>query len=73
MLEGHCDDRGTDEYNFVLGYKRAEVVQQALLTAHIDKGKLAVSSHGRQESACQSNDESCRQKDRRVHLTVIQN
>ena len=73
ILEGYCDDRGTDEYNFALGYKRADAARQALLSAQIDKEKLAVSSHGKKESACGSNDESCRQKNRRVHLTAIQN
>jgi outer membrane protein OmpA-like peptidoglycan-associated protein len=73
ILEGYCDDRGTDEYNFVLGYKRAEAVRQALVANHLDKERLAVASHGRQESTCQPNDDACRQKDRRVHLVVIQN
>ena len=73
ILEGYCDDRGTDEYNFALGYKRAEVVRQALLAAQIGKERLAVSSHGKKESPCRSDDEFCRQNNRRVHLTAIQN
>jgi outer membrane protein OmpA-like peptidoglycan-associated protein len=72
-LEGYCDDRGTDGYNFILGYKRAEAVRQALLTFHIDKDKIAVSSRGKQESICQADVELCHQKDRRVRLTVTQN
>src|SRR5262249_51247347 len=39
ILEGHCDDRGSDEYNFVLGYKRAEAAREALIAAGIDKEK----------------------------------
>jgi outer membrane protein OmpA-like peptidoglycan-associated protein len=73
ILEGYCDDRGSDEHNFVLGYKRAEAVRQALLAAHVDKDKLMVSSHGKKESTCRADDEACRQKNRRVHLTAIQN
>lgn len=73
ILEGYCDDRGTDEYNFSLGYQRAEAVRQALLAARIDAGKLTVSSHGKKDSTCPPDDESCRQKNRRVHLTAIQN
>ena len=74
ILDGYCDDRGTDEYNFVLGYKRAEAAMQALLAAQIDKERLAVSSHGRKEAvSCQPNDKSCHQKNRRVHLWAIQN
>jgi outer membrane protein OmpA-like peptidoglycan-associated protein len=73
ILEGYCDDRGGEGYNFVLGSKRAEAVKQALLTFHIQRDKIAVSSRGKKESTCQASDEPCRQKDRRVHLTVIQN
>ena len=73
ILEGYCDDRGADEYNFSLGYKRAAVARQGLLAAQIDPQRLKVSSHGNKESGCQPNDESCRQKNRRVHLTAIQN
>lgn len=73
VLEGYCDDRGTDEYNFVLGYKRAEATRQVLIANHLDKERLGLSSHGRQESACQSGNDACRQKERRVHLLVIQN
>jgi outer membrane protein OmpA-like peptidoglycan-associated protein len=73
MVEGYCDDRGGDEYNFALGYKRAEKVLEALLAAQIKKERVTVASHGKKESNCQVNDESCRQKNRRVHLTAIQN
>lgn len=73
IVEGYCDDRGTDEYNFALGYKRAEAVLNALVAAQIEKEKLALSSHGKKESNCQANDESCQQKNRRVHLIPIQN
>ena len=54
-------------------FKRAEAARQALRAAQIDKEKLAVSSHGKKESACPSIDESCRLKNRRVHPTAIQN
>ena len=73
ILEGYCDDRGTDQYNFVLGYQRAEAVRKVLLDSHIAQEKLAVASHGKRESSCPANDESCQQKNRRVHLAVIQN
>ncbi len=73
IVEGHCDDRGTDEYNFVLGYQRAEEVRNALLDAGIDRNRLTVSSHGKKESTCAPDDESCRRKQRRVHLTVVRN
>jgi peptidoglycan-associated lipoprotein len=73
IVEGHCDDRGTDEYNFVLGYQRAEAVRSALVAAGINANKLTVSSHGKKGSTCTPDDESCRRKQRRVHLTAVQN
>ena len=73
ILEGYCDDRGSDDRNLILGYKRAEAARQALLAAHIDKDKIKVSSHGRNEAAlCQPSDGDCHQKNRRVHITVVQ-
>jgi outer membrane protein OmpA-like peptidoglycan-associated protein len=73
LLEGYCDDRGSDEYNFVLGYKRAEAARQALIAVQIGKDKLKVSSQGRKAALCQPNDESCRRKNRGVHLMVLEN
>jgi peptidoglycan-associated lipoprotein len=73
IIEGFCDDRGSDAHNFELGYKRAEAVRQALVAAQIDDKKLALSSHGKKTTTCEPTDESCRQKNRHVHLTAIQN
>jgi outer membrane protein OmpA-like peptidoglycan-associated protein len=73
IVEGHCDDRGTDEYNFVLGYQRAEVVRDALVAAGVDAERLVVSSHGKKDSRCAPDDEPCRRHQRRVHLTSVQN
>jgi outer membrane protein OmpA-like peptidoglycan-associated protein len=73
ILEGYCDDRGNDDYNFALGYKRAEAARQALVAAQIGKDKLTLTSHGRKDAACPPKDEACHQRNRRVHLTVIQN
>jgi outer membrane protein OmpA-like peptidoglycan-associated protein len=73
LLEGYCDDNGSDEYNFVLGYKRAETVQQALIAAGIDKDKLKLSSRGRKAALCQPNDEPCHRKNRGAQLMVIEN
>lgn len=73
ILEGYCDDRGGDEYNFALGYKRAEAAQQALVAAQIDKQRITLSSHGKKDSTCQAGDDSCRQNNRRVHIRAVQN
>jgi outer membrane protein OmpA-like peptidoglycan-associated protein len=73
MLEGYCDDRGNDQYNFNLGYNRADAVRKELTDDGIDAQKLSVTSHGRKDSTCAADDEVCRAKNRRVHLTGVQN
>lgn len=73
ILEGYCDDRGSDDHNLMLGAARAEAARKALLAAQVDADKLKVSSRGRKDSVCRPDDEACRRKNRRVHLVVIQN
>jgi outer membrane protein OmpA-like peptidoglycan-associated protein len=73
IVEGYCDDLGSDRYNFALGYKRAEAARQALVDDQVDAAKITVTSHGRKDSNCRANDETCRARNRRVHLTAVQN
>jgi outer membrane protein OmpA-like peptidoglycan-associated protein len=71
ILEGRCDERGTDEYNFALGYKRAEAARQVLIAEQIDEKRITMSSRGRKNPMCQ--EESCRRQNRSVLLIAIQN
>jgi peptidoglycan-associated lipoprotein len=48
-IEGHCDDRGTEQYNLALGLRRAEAVEQALEEAGIQSGQLQIVSFGKDE------------------------
>jgi outer membrane protein OmpA-like peptidoglycan-associated protein len=69
FVEGHCDDRGTAEYNIVLGYRRARVVRQFLVRFGIPSDKLKAVSCGKEEPQCIDRNEQCRQRNRRVHMS----
>jgi len=67
-IEGHCDERGTRAYNYVLGEKRATMVQQYLSFLGIAHQQLIVSSFGKDKPKCHALSESCFQKNRRAHF-----
>lgn len=71
IIEGHCDDLASVEYNLALGYRRAEVVKNAL-KAHIPEEKIQIVSLGRGSPLCSDMTEQCRQTNRRVHLTPVE-
>ena len=67
-VEGHCDERGTDEYNVDLGWKRAYAVRDYLKRLGIDEARIFPISFGRARPAVVGHDESAWQKNRRVEL-----
>jgi peptidoglycan-associated lipoprotein len=67
-VEGHADLRGTNEYNLVLGEKRANAVQEYLVQLGVDPARLLVISYGEERPACTMEDDSCHEKNRRVHF-----
>jgi peptidoglycan-associated lipoprotein len=67
-IEGHCDERGTQAYNFVLGEKRASMVQQYLSFLGVPHHQLLVTSFGKDKPKCQTFSENCFQKNRRAHF-----
>ena len=69
-LEGHADQRGSDEYNLALGDRRAEAVRDFLITMGIPASQLTTISYGKGRPQCTEEDENCWQKNRRVHLSV---
>ena len=71
-VEGHCDDQGSDRHNVELGFDRARKASQELIRAGIPPSKLKLSSYGKASPICTAATEACRQKNRRVHLTVSQ-
>jgi len=69
-IEGHCDERGTQAYNLVLGEKRAKAVRNYLAELGVGADRLAVVSYGKERPFCQEHDESCYQQNRRGHIVV---
>ncbi len=68
-LDGHCDERGTVEYNQALGQKRAETVWQYLVDAGITANRFRVISYGKERPADEGHDESAWAKNRRVEFS----
>jgi len=70
-VEGHCDERGSAEYNMVLGEARAESAKNYLVQVGIPGQQLAVVSYGKEKPVCQEESESCWQKNRRIHIVAM--
>jgi peptidoglycan-associated lipoprotein len=68
-VDGHCDERGTVEYNQALGQKRAEAVQQYLADQGIPATRFRVISYGKERPVDEGHDESAWAKNRRVEFT----
>ena len=72
MVEGHCDERGTTEYNLALGEKRAGEVKKYLIFLGIDGNRLSVISYGKEKPAASGHNEEAWAKNRRVHLEAFE-
>jgi len=69
-LEGHCDERGTVEYNLALGAKRARATKEYLVALGISATRLTTISYGEELPVCYDANESCWSKNRRVHFVT---
>lgn len=69
-IEGHCDERGTQAYNLVLGEKRAKAIRTYLANLNVEPGRLAIVSYGKDRPFCQEHGETCYQQNRRGHMVV---
>lgn len=67
-VEGHCDERGSTEYNLALGDSRASSVKNALVGAGIAADRIKTVSFGKEKPFCTQSNESCWQQNRRGHL-----
>ena len=72
VLEGHCDDRGSEEYNLALGANRANALKLALVSQGVSPNRLKTISFGKEKPFCTQDDESCWQKNRRDHVGMAQ-
>jgi peptidoglycan-associated lipoprotein len=64
-VEGHCDERGTREYNLALGERRANSVANYLTALGVDAGRLSVISYGKERPQCTDSNEACWAQNRR--------
>jgi peptidoglycan-associated lipoprotein len=69
-VEGHCDERGTVEYNLALGERRARAAYDYLVSLGVPADRLKTVSYGKEVPVCQASTEDCWQKNRRGHFTV---
>ena len=71
-VEGHCDERGSEEYNLALGDARAKQAKEFLVSLGIPANQLKTVSYGKDKPICTDQTESCWQKNRRAHITQEQ-
>jgi peptidoglycan-associated lipoprotein len=69
-VEGHCDERGTVEYNLALGERRAKAAYDYLVSLGVPASRLQLVSFGKEMPVCQESSEDCWQKNRRARFTV---
>ena len=70
QMEGHCDERGTTEYNLALGAKRAQVAKDYLVTLGVPAERLSTISYGKELPVCADHNEECWQKNRRDRFII---
>lgn len=71
-IEGHCDERGTNEYNLALGAKRAQAARDFLTSLGITADRLSTISYGEEIPVCKEPSESCWKQNRRARFVIIQ-
>jgi peptidoglycan-associated lipoprotein len=69
-IEGHCDERGTVEYNLALGERRAQSAMDYLVSLGVPANRLRTISYGKDRPVCTDSNESCWQRNRRAHLRI---
>jgi peptidoglycan-associated lipoprotein len=71
LIEGHCDERGTEQYNLALGDRRANTAKDYLVTLGINAGRIRTVSYGEERPADEGHDEGAWAKNRRAHLVLV--
>lgn len=70
LIEGHCDERGTNEYNLALGEKRAKAAKNYLISKGIAPLRMSTITYGEEKPLCTEQNEDCWQRNRRAHFVV---
>jgi peptidoglycan-associated lipoprotein len=68
LIEGHCDERGTNEYNLALGERRAKTTMSYLVAQGIAATRFTIISYGEERPFCTEKDEGCWTTNRRAHF-----
>ena len=69
-IEGHCDERGSTEYNLALGDSRANATRDALVQNGVPAGSIKTISYGKEKPFCNESNEACWQQNRRAHFVL---
>lgn len=72
VIEGHCDERGTTDYNLALGERRAESTRRHLAALGVDPSMISTVSYGKEKPFCTEHNEDCWQQNRRAHFLVTE-
>ncbi|MFQ5717618.1 MAG: peptidoglycan-associated lipoprotein Pal, partial [Nitrospinales bacterium] len=71
-IQGHCDERGTNNYNLALGQRRANSTKNFLASMGISENRLHIISYGEEKPFCMESSESCWWRNRRAHFMVAE-
>ena len=72
QVEGHCDDRGSEEYNIALGARRAQAAKEYLTTLGVGGDRISTISYGQELLLCHEENDACWAQNRRDHFVVSQ-
>ncbi len=72
IIEGHCDERGTNEYNLALGEKRAKATRDYLVSLGVSPVRISLITYGEEKPVCIEQDEGCWQQNRRAHFVIAE-
>ncbi len=70
LIEGHCDERGTNEYNLALGERRAKSTMNYLVAQGVQASRITIISYGKERPTCTEHSEACWAQNRRAHFLV---
>jgi peptidoglycan-associated lipoprotein len=70
LVEGHCDERGSNEYNLALGDRRASSAKNYLVRSGVAASRITTISYGEEQSLCMQQNESCWYRNRRGHFSA---
>lgn len=70
LIEGHCDERGSNDYNLALGERRAHSAKLYLVTLGVSESRINIVSYGEEKPLCAESSEDCWWKNRRAHFVI---